>query len=274
MQKKKSLGQHFLRSESALRKIVEAGHLSPTDIVLEVGPGEGVLTELLLKQAGKVIAVEKDDRLIPVLEQKFASEIASGKLELIHADILDFNLSSYKLVAKSYKLIANIPYYITGALIRKFLESDTEPSAMVLLVQKEVAKRIVARNGKAESNPEDSVARPAKGRSRESILSISVKAYGTPHYIDTVKAGAFSPPPKVDSAIIAIENISKKFFADGDEKRFFELLKKGFAHPRKLLSSNLGISADILRACGIAEKARAENLSVEKWKRVCASLKP
>ncbi len=273
MQKKKSLGQHFLRSESALRKIVEAGYLSQTDTVLEVGPGEGALTELLLTQAGKVIAVEKDDRLIPVLRQKFATEIASGKLEIIHADILEFDIR-YKLHDIRYKLIANIPYYITGALIRRFLESDAQPSAMVLLVQKEVAKRIVANDGKAKPNPWDSVARPAKGRSRESILSISVKAYGTPHYIDTVKAGAFLPPPKVDSAIIAIEHISKKFFVGSDEKRFFELLKKGFAHPRKLLSSNLGISADILRACGIAEKARAENLSVEEWKRVCASLKP
>ncbi len=252
---KKSLGQHFLRSESALRKIVEAGHLLATDTVLEVGPGEGALTELLLAQAGKIIAVEKDDRLIPVLQQKFTIEITSGKLELIHTDILNYELRSMNY-GKGYKLIANIPYYITGALIRKFLESERQPSMMVLLLQKEVAKRIVAVDG------------------RESILSISVKAYGTPRYIDTVKAGAFSPPPKVDSAIIAVEHISKKFFAGGNEKRFFELLKKGFAHPRKLLSSNLGISAATLRDCGIAEKARPENLSIENWKHLCASLEP
>ncbi len=253
---KKSLGQHFLRSESALRKIVSAGRLSSTDIVLEVGPGEGVLTELLLAQAGKVIAVEKDDRLIPVLEEKFAPEIVSGKLKLIHADILDFSPSSLGLRASSFKVVANIPYYITGALIRKFLEADTQPSTMVLLIQKEVAKRIVAHDGK------------------ESILSISVKAYGTPKYIDTVKAGAFSPPPKVDSAIIAIEHISKKFFVEDNEGRFFELLKKGFAHPRKLLSSNLYIPGENLLACGIAEKARPENLSITDWQRLCASLEP
>ncbi|MDO8620310.1 MAG: 16S rRNA (adenine(1518)-N(6)/adenine(1519)-N(6))-dimethyltransferase RsmA [bacterium] len=254
MLKKKSLGQHFLRDGSALRKIAEAGHLSPEDTVLEVGPGEGALTELLLARAGKVIAVEKDDRLIPILQQKFASEIALGKLSLIHADILDVSPSAYGLEPRAYSVVANIPYYITGALIRKFLESEHQPSAMVLLVQKEVARRIVAHD------------------SKESILSISVKAYGTPRYLDTVKAGAFSPPPKVDSAIIAIEGISKKFFEEIDEKRFFELLKKGFAHPRKLLSSNLGVPAENLLACGIAEKARPENLSIDDWKNLSSFL--
>ena len=265
---KKSLGQHFLRSKSALAKIVEAARLSPCDTVLEVGPGEGALTELLLLRAGRVIAVEKDDRLIPILRQKFATEIASGKLGLIHADILNYELG-IRNYGNRYKLVANIPYYITGAFIRKFLESDTQPSAMALLLQKEVAKRIVARDGK------------------ESILSISVKAYGTPIYIDTVKAGAFSPPPKVDSAIIAIENISKSIFSDGlaqpptvtrfnlvkeREKRFFELLKKGFAHPRKLLASNLGVDSEKLIQCGIAEKSRDENLTLQQWRSLVAAL--
>ncbi len=293
---KKTLGQHFLRSTSALLKIVEAACLSRGDTVLEVGPGEGVLTEPLLQQAGKVIAVEKDDRLIPILKDKFQNEIAAGKLELIHADILEFSIFNFQFSKKPYKIVANIPYYITGALIRKFLESETQPSAMVLLLQKEVAKRIVAQDG------------------RESILSISVKAYGVPKYIDTVKAGAFSPPPKVDSAIIAIEGISRKFFMDtasyssfpkggarraedfkslpasesgtpfmkgrmrgedlaGREKQFFALLKKGFAHPRKLLASNLGISQEKLRDCGVTEKARPENLSVEDWKCLSISLR-
>ena len=222
----------------------------------------------MLLRAGRVIAVEKDDRLIPILRQKFATEIASGKLGLIHADILNYELG-IRNYGNRYKLVANIPYYITGAFIRKFLESDTQPSAMALLLQKEVAKRIVARDGK------------------ESILSISVKAYGTPIYIDTVKAGAFSPPPKVDSAIIAIENISKSIFSDGlaqpptvtrfnlvkeREKRFFELLKKGFAHPRKLLASNLGVDSEKLIQCGIAEKSRAENLTLQQWRSLVAAL--
>lgn len=272
MLQKKSLGQHFLRNPRILEKIAGAANLSLADTVLEVGPGEGTLTELLLSRAGRVIAVEKDDRLIPVLQQKFTNEIASGRLELIHADILDLTLS-YKLKAISYKLVANIPYYITGMLLRKFLESERQPSMMVLLLQKEVAKRIVAADGKAKPNPLDSVAQSSKGRFRESILSISVKAYGAPRYIGTVKAGAFSPPPKVDSAIIAIEEISKKFFIDFDEKKFFEFLKKGFAHPRKLLSSNLEVVQEQLRECGIEEKARPENLSVEQWKCLLLHLK-
>ncbi|MSU55690.1 MAG: ribosomal RNA small subunit methyltransferase A [Candidatus Taylorbacteria bacterium] len=247
MFKKKSLGQHFLRSASALHKIAEAGRLSPEDTVLEVGPGEGVLTALLLALAGKVVAVEKDDRLIPVLTQKFAREIAEGKLRLIHADILTLSPTNYLLLTPSYKVVANIPYYITGALIRKFLESERQPSAMVLLLQKEVAKRIVASDKK------------------ESILSISVKAYGAPRYIDTVKAGSFSPPPKVDSGIIAIEGISKNFFEGISEQIFFETLKKGFSHPRKLLSSNLRVTRETLIQCDISATARAENVSCEQW---------
>ncbi|MDO8594658.1 MAG: 16S rRNA (adenine(1518)-N(6)/adenine(1519)-N(6))-dimethyltransferase RsmA [bacterium] len=259
---KKSLGQHFLRSEGALKKIIEAAKLSSDDTVLEVGPGEGVLTKLLLQQAGRVIAVEKDDRLIPELAITFGKEIAAGKLELIHADILKYELGirNYK---KGYKVVANIPYYITGALIRKFLESEAQPSAMVLLLQKEVAKRIVGVT--------DTTSPRLRRAQKESILSISVKAYGTPKYVDTVKAGAFSPPPNVDSGILAIEGISKKFFDGIEEKNFFKLLKKGFAHPRKLLSSNLGISPEELRKCGIAEKARPENLSLQDWRALARS---
>ncbi|MFA6552369.1 MAG: 16S rRNA (adenine(1518)-N(6)/adenine(1519)-N(6))-dimethyltransferase RsmA [Candidatus Paceibacterota bacterium] len=295
---KKSLGQNFLRSKSALQKIVEAADLKPDDVVLEVGPGEGILTEALLRSAGKVIAVEKDDRLIPLLEQKFASEISVGKFELIHEDILDLELTTDNLQlttrqnffkknlgGQTYKLIANIPYYITGQLLRKFLESDFQPSRMVLLLQKEVAKRIVASDNK------------------ESILSMSVKAYGTPKYIDTVKAECFTPKPKVDSAILLVENISKKFFApllgtsadensygDSfntpasnrvtgfaenkiDEKKFFEILKKGFKSKRKILVSNLEISNDpnlekIMSDCGITKNTRAEDITLEQWGRI------
>jgi len=248
MFKKKSLGQHFLRDPKILGKIVAAGKLTLEDSVLEIGPGEGGLTMLLLAKVRKVVAVEKDDRLIPILRERFASEIASGRLELIHADILDFSPTNYSLLATNYKVVANIPYYITGALMRKFLQEGPEPCMMVLLVQKEVARRIVAQDG------------------RESILSISVKAYGTPRYVDTVKAGSFSPPPNVDSAIIAIEGISKEFFTHCGEKKFFALLKKGFAHPRKLLASNLGIETGVLETAGIAPNARAEVLSPEAWK--------
>src|SRR6185312_3875994 len=139
------------------------------DVVLEIGPGRGVLTEKMLAQAKRVIAVEKDDELFVVLQEKFKKEIRNKELELVHADILDY------LPEGNYKLIANIPYNITGAILEKFLSEEHQPSLAVLLVQKEVAQRIVARDDK------------------ESILSISVKVYGEPKYIDTVKAGSFNP---------------------------------------------------------------------------------
>jgi 16S rRNA (adenine1518-N6/adenine1519-N6)-dimethyltransferase len=214
---KKSLGQNFLKSKEALRAIVQAGNISEKDIILEVGPGKGALTEMLLPAADKVIAIEKDQRLIPILHEKFAHEIQNGKLKIIEQDILDYE----SRVLKKYKLIANIPYYITGVLIRKFLSGNNQPERMVLLLQKEVAERIVARDKK------------------ESLLSISVKVFGVPKYIQTVKARYFSPVPRVDSAIIAIEGISKNNFRDISEDLFFELVKAGFAHKRKKVLRNL-----------------------------------
>ena len=293
---KKSLGQHFLRDPKILGKMVVAGDITREDTVLEIGPGEGTLTKLLLARAGKVVAVEKDDRLIPVLQETFSKEIASGALKLIHGDILtaplDFLPSSSKEgqgggwdsttppqfsplkgeeeKRRGYKLVANIPYYITGEILRLFLSGDCQPSRAVLLVQKEVAKRIVASEGK------------------ESILSLSVKAYGTPRYIDTVKAGAFSPPPKVNSAILAVEHISKDFFETlretqpygvrlsptEVEKQFFLLVKKGFAHKRKLLRSNLKLSPEMLESAGIQTDARAETLTIEHWNALALSIQP
>jgi len=263
---KKSLGQHFLRDPRILKKIADVAGLSPADTVVEVGPGEGTLTEVLLAAAGNVIAVEKDDRLIPILSEKFAAEIASGKLKLMHADVLEFSIFNFQFSKSPYKIVANLPYYITGQFFRKFLEeTDTPPESMTLLLQKEVAERIVARDKK------------------ESILSVSIKAYGVPKLMGTVKAGAFSPPPKVDSAILTIERISKDFFAtDGhlhaqhddahlvrmNEHRFFGTVRRGFAHPRKFVASNLGLRPAELQSVGIDEKARAESLSLEDWKRI------
>src|SRR3989344_4519147 len=211
MRAKKSLWQHFLRSKRALDVIIEAGNIMKNDIVLEIGPGEGILTERLLKTGVKVVAVEKDDDLYEFLKTKFHKEIKKRKLILMHEDILDFDFK--KLTAKSYKLIANIPYNITGAILKKFLSAEHQPKQMVLLVQKEVAKRIV--------------------EEKSSILSTSVKVYGKPRYVETVKAGSFTPMPKVDSAIIAIDDISKDFFKGFDEKEFFEMLRTGFRSKRK-----------------------------------------
>lgn len=258
---KKSLGQNFLKSKTALRDMLEAGEVGGNDIVLEAGPGKGVLTEELLKKAGKVIAVEKDDELIELLRQKFSDEIAIGKLELIHGDILNLDPNTYNLQPTTYKLIANIPYYITGQFLRKFLSGKNQPSKMVILLQKEVVKRITANDGK------------------ESILSISVKAYGRARNIGKVSKENFSPKPKVDSAILFIDNISRDFFNGMDEGKFFEIVKAGFAHKRKLLTGNIkhlikdnGQIEKILENCGIPPKARAEDIKIEQWKCLCEML--
>ncbi|MEX0917382.1 MAG: rRNA adenine dimethyltransferase family protein, partial [Candidatus Paceibacterota bacterium] len=141
---RKSLGQHFLRDTTALASIVSAAELSPKDVVLEVGPGEGVLTEALLKKTKKVVAIEKDHRLIEFLQERFKKEMEENRFSLIHEDILEVDLDSLSrslgIKKGRYKVVANIPYYITGKLIRKFLTSDTHPSDMVLLLQKEVAE--------------------------------------------------------------------------------------------------------------------------------------
>ena len=215
----KALGQNFLTSRAVVADIVREAKVTSADTILEVGPGKGVLTEVLLESAGRVIAVEKDDRLIPLLQKKFSKEIASGELKLVHADILKF--TKYELQAMSYKLVANIPYYITGQLIRTVLGWKKRPETMVLMLQKEVATRIVARDGK------------------ESLLSLAVKVYGTPRYAGTVKRKFFRPEPKVDSAILVIENISYNFFKTVDEQKFFDLLHRGFKSKRKILAGNL-----------------------------------
>ena len=208
-----------------------------------------------------MLAIEKDKRLIPFLTKKFTKEIEEGRLQVVEGDALDFEPSDYQLKTNNYKLVANIPYYITGALLRKFLTNNEQPSTMVLLVQKEVAERIVG-------NPERS--RGARSK-KESLLSLSVKAYGEPRYIKTAPRGAFYPKPGVDSAILAIEDISKRHFKSGRrEKHFFELLRAGFSSKRKLLRGNLQKllgtgAAEALAHSDIPENARAEDVPIEKW---------
>ena len=263
---KKALGQNFLKSTLALNKITEAGEIKREDIVLEIGPGKGALTEKLLEKAGCVIAVEKDKTLVEMLKEKFEKQIKIGTLVLVHGDILEFKIINYfvdnsffqvferrqdvvleslgrsgddgqrkfsaenfralqnnTLFPLSYKIIANIPYNITGAILKKFLTENNQPALMVLMVQNEVAKRIVARDKK------------------ESILSISIKAYGTPEMIMKVPARYFSPAPKVDSAVIKIKDISRKFFEENkiNEEKFWKIVHLGFAHKRKKLAGNL-----------------------------------
>ena len=246
IKKKKSLGQHFLRNERVLQTIVETAQITKDETVLEIGPGDGVLTVALLATGARVVAVEKDDRLIELLQTKFASAIKNKQLELIHDDILEFDLA-LKLGSKTYKLVANLPYYLTGQILRQFLTTDHQPQIMVLMLQKEVAERIAARDGK------------------ESILSISVKVYGAPRYIKTVPAGNFEPPPKVDSAIVLIDRINKNDFQEVSEEKFFKLLKQGFAGKRKMLRNNLKLSPEIFERCEVEPTTRAENLNLNQW---------
>ncbi len=253
MKAKKSLGQNFLKSEVALRQIIEAGEIEKDDVILEIGPGRGALTEKLLETGCKVLAIEKDRELHELLKIKFEKEISSGQLNLIYGDILDFNGKSEN-VLRSYKIIANIPYNITGAILKKFLTAENQPEKMILMVQHEVAQRILARDGK------------------ESILSISVKAYGEPKMVAKVDKRYFSPAPKVNSAIIAIKNISRKFFIDNhiDEIKFWEIVKAGFAHKRKKLSSNLREKYQGLPLIFLGDK-RAEDLTLMDWIKIASS---
>ena len=243
MHKKKSLGQHFLHNRHYLQMAADAASIKKGDTVLEIGPGEGVLTQVLLEQGAKVVALEKDSRLIELLREKFKEE----EFEVLEGDALE-----YEPKFKKYTLVGNIPYYITGALFKKFLSGKAQPHTLVFLIQKEVAERI-ARSKK------------------ESILSLSIKAYGSPKYIKTVPAGAFVPPPKVDSAILLVSDVSRKNFASAaHEERFFELLRAGFGQKRKLLASNLKKLlgpdyASVLQKTGIDLRARAEDVPLEAW---------
>lgn len=244
------LGQHLLTNSGIAHAVAKAADIEVGDRVLEIGPGKGMLTKELLVLGATVVAVEKDPAMVTVLHEKFAEEIHNRQLMLHEGDARE--LTPDKLFPKgAYKVAANIPYYITGELIRQCLTAKNKPTALAFLVQKEVAERI-ARSKK------------------ESILSLSVKAYGTPRYVKTVSKGSFNPPPSVDSAILAVQHISSKHFRDVSEEKFFAVVKAGFAQKRKTLSGNLkktfGESVtEALTLSNIPEKARAEDIALQEW---------
>lgn len=257
MKAKKSLGQHFLKSEKALRQIIEAGAITPSDTILEIGPGHGALTKKILETGATVVAIEKDESLIPLLSETYKEAIDQHRLHIISGDILTFAPEKIPLLKKGYKLIANIPYYITGAIIEQFLSSTHQPKTIVLLIQKEVAERIVARDQK------------------QSMYSIAVAAYGTPRIIDKVPAGAFVPAPKVDSAILQISTISKSFFSDCSEEAFFKITKAVFGKKRKQILGSLAEFLDnrtqaivVLDEAIIDHRARPETIKLTDWKKL------
>jgi len=257
IQAKKSLGQNFLRSEAALDAIVNNSQIKNTDTILEIGPGTGALTERILALGVKLIAIEKDDRLIEILSDQFSKYVSAGKFVLIHADIMDIDIQDLmnKNSSKTFKLIANIPYYLTGAIMRKFIDENLAES-MTLLVQDEVAKRIVCRDNK------------------ESLLSLSVKSYGEAKYVKKVLAGSFVPAPSVDSAIVYINKHQENIFKNENEREiYFKLIHTGFAHKRKTLMHNLKINSEenwpnivkIFEVLKINPNIRAENVNINSW---------
>lgn len=248
------LGQHFLANKKVAEAVVDAAEVQKGDTVLEVGPGKGVLTEFLLKRGAHVVAIEKDSSLVAFLKERFAEEIQNKKLTLIEGDV---RTALQESVPKGeYKVAANIPYYITGELVRAFLSMKHQPTTLAFLVQKEVAERI-ARSKK------------------ESILSLSVKVYGVPRYVKTVRKGNFNPPPSVDSAILSIHDISRKNFTQISEEMFFKVVKAGFSQKRKKLAGNLkrvsSHALSVLQELGL-EHVRAEDVSLEGWLHIAKKL--
>ena len=245
----KGLGQNFLIDKNVLRKIVEASDIKSTDIILEVGPGIGVLTKELAQKAKRVIAVEKDETMIEILSAQGGPASGWKNVEIIQGDILTTKLQ----LPEKYKLVANIPYYLTSPLIRKFLESKNPPEFMVLMLQKEVAQRICAKVGDM------------------SLLAVSVQFYADAKIISYVSKNCFWPAPKIDSAIIKITP-HKKY--NVPPNLFFEVVKAGFSQPRKQLVNNLSKILKLERLQtekwllrnGIKPTQRAETLSIEDWK--------
>lgn len=251
----KGLGQHFLVDESHLDRIAAAAELGPDDVVVEVGPGLGALTDRLIAQAGQLLAIEFDAGLVPLLQARYG---AHPTFHLTHADILTVDVPALvraQTGRERYKVVANLPYYITSAVLRHLFESAPPPELLVVLIQLEVARRIVA------------------GPGDMSLLAVSVQLYGEPEIVHKVPAGAFYPPPKVDSAILRVTPRPTPAVALTDADAFFEVVRAGFGQKRKQLKNSLNAglplpAAEIeaaLAEARIDPRRRAETLSLEEW---------
>ncbi len=245
---KKSLGQHWLHDEASLVAMCDAGLVHEHDVVLEIGPGLGTLTEFLVEGARQVIAVEFDQDLAQKLPQK----IPASNLTVVHQDILSFDLTK---LPKDYKVIANIPYYLTSNLLRVLSESSNPPKVIALLVQKEVAERVAA------------------GPGDMSILGVTTQMYYQPHLEEIVPAELFTPPPKVDSQIVQLLRRPEPLFSDMDPKQVFRVVKAGFSNRRKTLVNSLsaGLQIDkskiqqLINDLDLGPNVRAQELSLEQW---------
>lgn len=253
----KGLGQNFLQDPIALEKIVAAADIQPADTVLEIGPGLGSLTRYLAASAKSVVAVELDQHLLPPLKAVLAPY---DNVRLIHGDILE--LKPEELVTEQeYLVAANVPYYITSAIIRHLLESPSKPRRIVLTIQKEVAKRICETPGDL------------------SLLALSVQVYGRAHIVAHIPAGAFFPAPSVDSSVLAIEIYPAPLIPAELLDTFFQLIKAGFGQKRKTLRNSLSAglamsptqTAELLTEAGIDPQRRAETLSIDEWSKLAAA---
>lgn len=251
---KKSLGQHWLTDIDSLQAMVKAAKIEPTDAVLEIGPGLGTLTAELVAAAESVLAVEFDEKLAEELPQR----VFADNLKVVSQDILKFDFGD---MPAGYKLVANIPYYLTSNLIRRLSETNNPPTMAAILVQKEVAQRVVAKPGDM------------------SLLSVTAQYYWKASVGQLVPAKLFTPPPKVDSQILILEHLAEPLFDDVDAKKFFRLVKAGFSERRKTLlnslSGGLHLTKDqareLLDAAGIETGLRAQNLSLEDWHKLYKS---
>jgi 16S rRNA (adenine1518-N6/adenine1519-N6)-dimethyltransferase len=257
---RKGLGQHFLVDRGALGRIVAAAELEPDEAVLEVGAGLGTLTLALAEAAGRVVAVEVDRGLVQVLREELAG---CSNVQLVHGDILA--LDPAELMAEQpYKVVANLPYGITSAVLRHLLEARVSPRRMVVTVQREVADRIVARSG------------------RMSLLAVSVHFYGQPRSLFRLRRTAFYPAPDVESAVVCVDRHRQPPVQVEDVEGFFRVVRAGFSQPRKQLRNSLAaglrlapqVVAEALRAVGLDPRQRAERLRLEDWGRVVSVLTP
>ena len=247
---KKSLGQHWLTNPEALKSIVEAAKVGAGDTVLEIGPGIGSLTKFLTEQAKQVVAVEFDKSLA----QSLPGQVPAANLTIVHDDILKFDLTT---MPPAYKVVANIPYYLTSNLIRVLSESINPPSLVVLLVQKEVAQRVASRAGEM------------------SLLSVTAQFYWDVSLGSKMPANLFTPPPKVDSQVLILKRREQLPF-EVDPKQFFRLVKAGFSNRRKTLLNSLSgglqrLKIDVqamLVAAGLKPQSRPQELSLEDWYRL------
>ena len=252
---RKKLGQHFLIDDGVLRFIIDSGELTSGDTVIEVGSGLGILTRELAEKAGSVLAVELDDNLAVMLKESLDS---FENVTVINRDILQ--IEPYILLPESmkYKVVANLPYYITARVLRYFLEAEVKPELMIVMVQKEVAEVVAAESG------------------QRSLLSISVQFYGKPEIISYVPAQAFYPVPEVDSAVLRIEVYPEPMVAVKDADSFFKLVRAGFTASRKQLVNSLAQGMGLpktdvltlLEQAGIMLQRRAETLTLEEWARL------